>query len=345
MKKMVIASLKTGSGKTSITIGLAKALGKSFGYMKPFGDRLIYRGKRLWDYDSSLMTDIFGLKEDPVDISIGFDHSKLLFMYDEEGMKRKLREMADHIGKGNELLFIEGGKAIDYGISVHLDPVSLARTVDGELIFVITGDKGAIIDDLVYIRESIDLSGIQFKGVIINKVKDLNDFKKSYINYLDNPGIPVIGIIPHRDELMRLSISYIADRLLAKVIAGEKGMRRSVKNILVGAMSTDAVLRTTLFQKEDKLIITAGDRSDMILTALENDASAIILTNNILPPANIISKASELNTPLLLVPYDTFQAAKKVDDMDPLLVKDETEKIYLLETLVKEYVNIEKLTP
>jgi hypothetical protein len=96
-----------------------------------------------------------------------------------------------------------------------------------------------------------------------------------------------------------------------------------------------------LFKKEDKLIITGGDRTDMLLAALDTDTAGIVLTNNIVPPPSVISKAADRGIPLLLVSFDTFQTAKKIDDSEPLLTKDDTDRIALLKTLVEEHVSLE----
>jgi hypothetical protein len=109
MDKLIIGSLRQSAGKTSLIVGLAGALKKNFGYVKPFGDRMLYRKKRLWDYDAALITSVFGLEENPDDISIGFDHSKLLFMYNEKMLQEKLHSVLSDIGKNRELIFIEGG--------------------------------------------------------------------------------------------------------------------------------------------------------------------------------------------------------------------------------------------
>jgi len=87
MNKYVVTSMRPSAGKTSLIIGLAKALGGKIGYMKPFGERFLYRKKRLWDYDAALITNIFNLDENPEDMSIGFHHAKLLFMLDEAATK------------------------------------------------------------------------------------------------------------------------------------------------------------------------------------------------------------------------------------------------------------------
>jgi BioD-like phosphotransacetylase family protein len=108
-------------------------------------------------------------------------------------------------------------------------------------------------------------------------------------------------------------------------------------------MSGDAASRLPLFKIEHKLAITGGDRSDMIVAALESSTSGIILTNNIIPPQNIIAKAAEKNIPLLLVPFDTFRSAKQVDDMTPLLTKDDTMRIDLLQKLIEQNVDIKAI--
>jgi BioD-like phosphotransacetylase family protein len=37
MEKLVVTSMRQSAGKTSAIIGIAKALNKKVGYMKPFG--------------------------------------------------------------------------------------------------------------------------------------------------------------------------------------------------------------------------------------------------------------------------------------------------------------------
>jgi BioD-like phosphotransacetylase family protein len=61
MEKVVIASMRKGAGKTSTIVGIAGALNRKMAYVKPFGDRMLYRKKRLWDYDSALISSLFGL--------------------------------------------------------------------------------------------------------------------------------------------------------------------------------------------------------------------------------------------------------------------------------------------
>ena len=337
--------MRKSAGKTSLIMGFIQTMAqqKTIGYMKPFGDRLLYRKKRLWDYDSALIANVFGLKEAPENITIAFEHSKIRYMYDEESTKKKVLDMVAKTGQDKDILFIEGGKDLTYGTSVHLDPVSVTRYVDGKLILVMSGSDDVVVDDITFMKPYLQMTGVNLAGVIINKVHDTKEFSDLYIEQITNMDIPVLGVIPYETELSYLSVGYLSEFLFAKVLAGENALNNVVKNIFVGALSANVALRNPLFAKEAKLIITGGDRVDMILAALESDTAGIILTNNVLPPSGIISKAANRNIPLLLVSADTFQTANQIYNLEPLPTKEDTEKIEILGKAVAEHVSMDAL--
>jgi len=343
MNILIIASMHENAGKTSLIVSLARALNKPFGYMKPLGDRLLYRKKRLWDYDSALITDLFGLTNDPGDMSIGFDHSKLKYMYDSEGMKAKLLEDVADVGTDKELLLIECGKDLSCGASVHLDPLSVARHTGGKLLIVIGGDDETIVDEMIFLKNNVDLSQVNFGGVIINKVHDVENFNTVYQTDIDAIGMKVLGMIPYNTELTHFTVNYLAERLFAKVVAGEAGLNSVVQNIFVGAIAVNEALRNPSVKTEKILTITSGNRTDVILAALESDSAGLILTNNIVPPANIISKASERKIPLLLAAADTYEVARQVGNLQPLLTKEDTHKIELLTQLIQNHMQVDAI--
>lgn len=344
VEKIVIASTREETGKTSFIIGLAKALAdkKKIGYMKPMGDRLVYRAKHLWDYDSALVTNILGLEENPEDISLGFNHSKLRFVYDETTTKEKLIEISDNVSKDMDIVLIEGSKSLSYGHSVFLDPLTIVRNLSAKLVLVIGGaPDDAIIDDIAFIKNCILTKDIDFLGIVITQIKDVEDFKSIYMDTFNDLGVKILGILPYKEQLTHFTMEYLNQNTLGKVLAGEKGMQNTVKHIFVGAMSAANVVTSDLWKLENKLIITPGDRRDMILAALESNTAGIVLTNNILPDDPIlISKADIANIPLILVPGDTFATAKMIDDLEILFTKDETDKIALLEKLVTENIDL-----
>lgn len=340
MKTIVISSTQRGAGKTGLIVGLTKALGKKTGYFKPIGDRMHYRKKRLWDYDAALMMSLFGLDETPESLSIGFEHTKLRYMYDRNSVRERVAEKTNEVGKNKDLVFIETGEDLHYGASVDMDAISLASYIDGDLILVAAGDDPAIMDDLIFIRNYVSMKNIRFAGFILNKVHDIEEFKNIHVKTLLEQDIRILGIIPFVPQLALMSAGYIADRTFAKVIAGEKGLGRTVKNIFIGAMSAGAAHHNPAFEKENKCIITGGDRSDMIVAALESDTSCVVLTNNILPPSNIISMADNTGIPLLLVPWDTYYTTMQIEHLEPLLTKDDAGRVDLTAKLIGDHVDL-----
>jgi BioD-like phosphotransacetylase family protein len=341
MDKLIIGSICQSTGKTSLVVGLAKTLKKKIGYTKPLGDRMLYRKKRLWDYDSALITNIFGLEDIPDDISIGFDHSKLRFMYDEKSLREKLDSILSDVGKDKDIVFIEGGKEINYGISVYLDVLSIASYTGSKLVLVVSGNENAILDDLTFLKKRIDLANINFGGVILNKIPNLEEFKDTYLPSLTASGLNILGMIPFQKELTTFSVGYLAERLFAKVVSGEDQLHKVIENVFIGTMHVHAAQDNPCFKEENKVVITSGDRTDMILASLDSDAACVVLTGNIFPSAKIVAAAKEKNIPLLLVPADTFQIARQMDVMEPLLTKDDHEKIDRLERLVQTHLDVE----
>ncbi len=344
MKSLIIGSMDDNAGKTSVMVGLARASGMSFGYIKPLGDRLVYRKKRVWDYDAALMTNIFGLQQDPEDMTMGFEHLKLRFKYDEAGAKGRVLQMAQEVGRGKELLLVEGGKDIEYGISFYLDVLSLAQYLEGKLVLVVGGDENYIVDNVIFIKKHLELKGIDFAGVIINKLHNVADFKNVFVPIIEKEGVKILGILPYREELTFFSMEYLSQYLLARVAAGEEWLNRRISNIYVGAASVESAYSDPAFHRENKLVVTSGDRADMLLASFEDRCTAaVVLTNSILPAQNILAKAAEKKIPVLLVSPGVYETARQIEALTPLITSKDKAEIELLAGLIKENVNLDSL--
>ncbi len=344
MKSLIVGSMDYSAGKTSLIIGLARSAGKPFDYIKPLGDRLVYRKKRIWDYDAALMTNIFSLGRDPEDMTMGFEHLKLRFKYDEEGAKNRVMAMVAEASTGKDIVYVEGGKSIEYGVSFHLNAFSLARYLGGKLVIVVSGDENYIVDNVIFIKKYLNIRDLNFGGVIINKVRNIDDFSNVYVPIIRGAGIDILGVIPYIEQLTFFSMEYLAQYLLARVVAGESWLQRRVSNIFVGAASVDSACSDERFCRENNLLITSGDRSDMLLAAFEEGSTAaVVVTNNILPPQNILAKADEKKIPVLLVPFGVYEAAKQIEALTPLITSKNAAEIDLMAEMVSTHVNLDAL--
>jgi len=345
MDRLVIGSTSRGAGKTSLIVGIGRALGGNLCYRKPFGDRLVYRRKVARDYDAALVSTVFGLQGNPEEATIGFEHAKLKYMYDEEGRRKRLGEMVPQSPPPGAALLVEAGADLFCGSSVHLDALSLARYLDARLVLVVAGGENAMLDEIAFVQRQVQLGGVKFAGVIVNKLRDVAAFRDMFLPKPDALGVPVLGLVALRDELTHPSIAYVVERLFGKVLTGDAALGRLVKNVFIGAMSADAALRSPLFQHPGKLIITSGDRTDMVLASLEGDTACVVLTNNVVPPANILSRAAERGIPLVLVSQDTYQVAAQIDKLEPLITAGESAKLESLAQLVRGHVQLDRLLP
>lgn len=340
MAHIVFASTTKSAGKTGLAVGLARALDKNLGYIKPLGDRLLYRKKRLWDYDAAVVTEAMGVDALAEELTIGFEQSKLRYMYNEAQINERLAELVATNGEGKDHLFVEGGSQLRHGTAVSLNPVQVAKAIGGKLLVVAGGGEDAIVDDIAYLKRYVDMQGVELLGVVANKVQDPDDFEMTHMDALQKLDVPILGVLPYAKELTRVSVQFLSDCLFARVIAGQGHMEQLVHRNYVGASSADSVLRDPTFRKSNKLVITSGDRSDVVLAALDSNTAGVVLTNNILPPSNIVSLAEEKNVPLLMVPGDTFAVAKQVDDLEPLVTREDTEKQTILADMVRERLDL-----
>ncbi len=341
MKNLIISSTEEDAGKTTVGLGMALGEDRSLNYFKPFGDRPIYKKKRLIDYDTKLFKNVLSLDTDYEKFCIGFDHSKIKYAYDQETIQDKIQERIEELSEDKEGMIIETGKHWGFGSSINLDPLSLSNMMDAEVVLV-TSDTGTeILDKLTTVSNHFENSGAELKGVVLNKVESIEETQDFVIDDIEDMGLDVLGTIPEMSSLDLTRVSFINDMLFGKVVAGEDGLDNIVENVYVGAMSADEMVRNPAFQEDRKLIVTGGDRTDVILASLDEGTSGLVLTNDIIPPSNIISRADRENIPLISVPIDTYEASKRIERMDTITTIEDDFKIKNIKEEVTPRLDIE----
>lgn len=332
-KNIIISSLDEKSGKTTVALAIAKLSNMKVGYMKPIGDNPIYKEKRVEDYDAIIFKEIFKIENEACEMCLGLRHSKILHFY--EDIEKEFMDRYNRLSTEKELFIIEGGEYLWRGCSLKLDAISISKKINADIIFVVSGDFFEMVDEIDYLSKQ----NLQIKGIILNRVEEEEAEKMK--TEIENRGLRFLGYLPIIEELKAMKVRYIAEKLFANIVAGEKGLDKYVKNIFIAALSASEIKRHPDFKKENKLIITGGDRADVITACIEDGTSGIILTNNIVPSANILAKANEKEIPLLSVRPDTYTVAKLVENILPTILPEEENKIK--EIVRKARINIEEI--
>ena len=169
----------------------------------------------------------------------------------------------------------------------------------------------------------------------IARIKELEE------NNIKKYGIPVIGIVEKSYQLFSPRVLEVKESIGGELLneAASEGLTNCVETYIIGAMNTQAALKY-LRQVKNFAFITGGDRSDLILAAINEDVSALILTGFIQPDTSIITAATEKCIPIILSPSDTYTTMRNIDRIKPGLQSDEIQTIY---ELVEKSIDWDKI--
>lgn len=347
MKKYLITSTRTGAGKTTVALGiLLNAREKhSVAYFKPFGDHMVTWERKLCDRDAELFVRSLGLGIEPCQLSVAFDYETLMEDMDREHLTSFISSRGEEVMAGRNLSIIESARNFSYGAFMSFDAVSLSELFSAEILLVADGDPGLIVDKCVVVDKVMKSRKVTLAGVIINNVpdSDIEHVREVAVSALSQNGINVLGLLPHSNILSRITALLVAEKLGAKVLSGEKGLGKPVTKILVGAMRADTALQMRSLYEPNKLIITGGDRVDMIMTAFDTSTSCIVLTGDLVPHPRILARADELEIPMLSVPMDTYTTAQMIERTKAETRSDDGEKLGVIQRIVKEGIDLERI--
>jgi hypothetical protein len=357
-KRIYIAATRQNEGKTMVSLGLIAALrgrGLEVGFIKPVGQRYVQVGDFMVDEDSYLMNEVFKLEaslEDmsPVVVGRGFtaeyiDNPTILPLWE------RIRKSYAAVSKGKEVVVIEGTGHAGVGSVFDLGNAVVANFLEAKALLISCGGIGRPIDELVLNQALFEKHGVEIAGVIINKVQaerleKIRDYAQRGLARL---GMSLLGVIPQRKALSNATVRQIRDEMKAELVGGEAGLDETVQSIVVGAMTPhramDHFTRRTL-------VITPGDREDIILAAMSSCAagigkaycvSGICLTGGLRPHKTVLRLIRRTDIPVMVVPEDTYTAASKISDFVVKIRPTDQEKIRIAARLTREYLDLDSL--
>ena len=338
-KAIYIATTAPNSGKSIVSLGLMHLLlGKTakVGYFRPIIDDY-KEGEK--DNHINTMIKYFDLNMD-YEEAYACTRTEVINKLNQD----KEDEVLDQIIAGYkaieskfDFLLVEGTDFTGEGAIIEWDINVLMAKNLGIPTIIVTSGVGKTLEEFVndqYLAyDSFKDHGVEVLMVIANKVRPEN--LTLVINSLvkELPPSILVGAIPRNPVLGNPTMREIVNGIGAKVIFGEEFLNNQVSNISVGAMQ----LRNYLTHfKENGLIITPGDRAEIILGALQANlsanypnASGIILTGGLLPENSIMSLIEGLSevVPIASVNYGTYATANKVGAIKPRIYAENTRKI------------------
>ncbi|PKQ46465.1 phosphate acetyltransferase [Confluentibacter flavum] len=353
-KGIYVAAIEPSSGKSVVVLGLMRMLlGKTakVGYFRPIIDD-IDEG----EIDNHINT-VLSYFEINIDYKkcFAFTRNEVLNLYNQgksgdviDEIIRKYKYLENQF----DIVLVEGTDFSHDNSSLELDiNMLISKNLGLPVIIVTRGDKTDLRDivdnvQLAYdtFKQEADVLSIMTNKVHANNLKELKRLLKERINNDTD-----ITVIPMIHSLSSPTIKEIVKSLNGKVLFGNDMLHNLSENFSVGAMQ----LRNYLTHlKDNAVVITPGDRADIILGALQANISknypkisGIILTGGLIPEESILKLIEGLSSivPIISVNGGTYLVTNSIGTIKPRIYADNTEKITTAIATFEKHVDTDKL--
>lgn len=318
MATLYVASTETFVGKSAVCAVLLdhfRAEGHTIGYMKPVSVAAVQTEQGALDQDAQLMRELFDLQEPMEQIAPVLATTRVVesvLRGDQPDFRAKLQAAYQAVSANKALVVLEGANTWAEGALMDLSADQVSDLLHTPVLLISRFRSINTVDHIAAVHRYL---GDRLMGVVLNQVlqSQLELVQSRVAPFLENSGVPVLGVIPYDAQTEAPTVQDVVDHLDATLIV-EGDRRRLVENLSVGAMSADAAL-SFFRRKPNKAVITGGDRADLQIAALETSTACLILTGNLRPAATVLDRAEQRNVPILMTPDDTLGTIQRLESL------------------------------
>lgn len=354
-KSVFIATAEPYSGKSTVALGIVDMLlskTQKIGYFKPI---INHSPEAKSDVQIDTLIQHFKL---PIAYNRSYaytrDEANLLA---ESGMQGEIIDTIiskyKKLEEEYDFTIIEGSDFLGEGTAFEFDAnATIAKNLGTPVIIVTSGaDKTAqqISNASIVTIKNFLQRKVKVLGVVVNKVEPANlEEVKNHLQAQLKKDI-LVTVIPNVTELKSPSMKEVKDHLQAEVMFGEQYLSNRADHFIFGAMQIANFLNHI---KQNVLIVTPGDRADIIMASLQANLSknypkiaGIVLTGGFEIAGSVIKlmEGSNISVPILRVEEPSFYAATKVAGIHSKISPDNPDKIHLAISTFRKYMDIEAL--
>ncbi|MBI5251684.1 MAG: phosphate acetyltransferase [Desulfomonile tiedjei] len=350
-----VTGTEARSGKSIVTLGLIEWLsnqGRSVGFFRPVimsenePDRFIHL--ILSRYGSRFpYFAMYGCTYDQVLEQVSSNRQEAIFELILDKFRAMERQCEVIVSVGTD--FTGSTVPLEFGFNADL-----AYNLNCPVVPIVKGygkTTQQIAEAARVVVESLEQRRCDVLAVIVNRVspgteRELGDEMRNAMT-----GRLPAFVIPEHAILAKPTVGEIARALKAVRLRGEpESLGRVVSQFKIAAMELPQFLERVA---EGNLIITPGDRSDIIVGSLAADASGsyprisgLLLTGGLRPVPQVqrlIQGLTGSSVPILAVDTDTFTTATNVNSVRSALDPEDSRKIAAALGLVEANVHFEEL--
>jgi phosphate acetyltransferase len=351
-KTIYIASMEAYSGKSIVAIGLINLLlgkAKRVGYFKP-----IINTNPLLEKDVHIQTILTHFN-----LPIKFEDAYAFTRQEElQHLERASEgEMIDAIiskfkklEENFDFTVLEGSDFVGEGVAYEFEAnVLIAKNLGVPAIIIISAQSKSTVEILqatLNFLRSFESRDIQVLSIVINKINPTQvDEVRQLLSKQISTNI-ILAIIPLDKALENPTIKDIYQNLKGTLLFGGEYLANQVDNFVTGAMQVPNFLNHL---KENVLIVTPGDRGDIILGALQANLSSsypkvagIVLSGGSVPEEPMMRLINGLQNivPIIAVNTGTFQTITAIAAIKARITPDNGKKIQLAIDTFNRYVDV-----
>ena len=357
-QRIFVAATEQNDGKTTTCLGLFAALHKRLGrigYIKPVGQRFVTIDGMNIDEDTVLIDQTYKVHTpleamSPIAVEPDFTR-KYIEEAHHDALVRRIQNCFDRSAWEKDFVIIEGSGHAGVGSVFDLSNARVARHLQSKAILITRGGIGRPVDEIALNKALFQQEGVEVIGAIINKVLPSKfDVVREFAGRgLERLGVELLGCIPEDPVLAKPNLGQITKIIRGKFLHGGSQSRRQVKKVVIGAMST---ARVTDFFSAGTLIISPGDREDILLAALTsvdrgapdaNRLAGLVLSGGVLPDAPLLELLRNSHLPVISSPMDSYDVASGIHSMTIKTLPGDIEKIDKIQAMIEAHVSVDRL--
>ncbi|ERT06355.1 AAA domain protein [Lyngbya aestuarii BL J] len=344
-KYLLIGSTQPFSGKSAIALGLAPRLRShniQVAYGKPLGTE-IGNAAEPFDADVQFIATTLGLSADQIGSPVvmltdNAIHSRL----QGEDTTNFCQALASSVQRlKGDLILLEGPGTLQQGSLFDLSLSQIAHELDASVMLVERLESSAAIDGFLVAKAQL---GDRLMGILVNDLPaERQEIMTNFIQpFLEREGIPLLGVLPRNALLRSVTVEDLVKQLQAQVLCGGDHLNMMVESLSVGAMNVSAAMKY-FDRTRNMAVVTGGDRTDIQLAALEKSTHCLILTGQITPDPMVLTRAEDLEVPVLCVDLDTLTTVETIDRAFGQVRVHEPSKVECITQLMAEHFDFDSL--
>lgn len=355
---LYITATEERSGKSAIVLGVMQMILREMNRVAFFRPIINDYGFGKLDHDLSLILNYFNLDIPYEDThAYTLSQARQLITSGQQGvLYENILNKYKQLERRYDFVLCEGtdfsGKDPNFEFDINAD---IAANL-GAPVLVVTSGREKSTDEVCTLTQitmdTLEEKGIDLAACIVNRAP--NHFREETVDNIKcmaqfNRPVPVY-VIPENKSLGNPTVGDVRRWLGAEVHYGEGSLQNLVDNYLVAAMEVRNFLT---YIKPGSLIITPGDRSDIIIASLASivssaypNISGILLTGGMKPRESVqklIQGWTGIPVPVLSVEGHTYQMVQVVNELYGRIESNDEQRIATALGGFAKHVNISEL--